>query len=265
MLSSKENQFLTEKNKNIEIVLLTMLGDREDQQDCFGYQLKDREVLAVVCDGMGGLECGALAAHTAAGRIMSLYEQQAADYDPDEYLNVMTRKANADVAALRDASGNSLRTGTTMTAVIIKEEKLYWSSVGDSRAYLLRNGNYAQITQDHSYLTVLNGQLRSGMITQEQYQEQLERKEALISFLGIGDHLLIDHDAVPLNLRKGDQVLLVSDGVYKTLDDAKTFEIIRSYSSQEEALRMLEITAQETSKERGKSRDNLTAILIRIL
>lgn len=91
--------------------------------------------------------------------------------------------ANADVLNLKTASGEKLNAGSTLVAVMLDSSRnLYWNSVGDSRLYLFRDGDFAQITQDHNYTTVLLEKLNAGMIDREEFNSENLKGEALISF-----------------------------------------------------------------------------------
>ncbi len=78
-----------------------------------------------------------------------------------------------------------LNAGSTLVAVMLDSSRnLYWNSVGDSRLYLFRDGDFAQITQDHNYTTVLLEKLNAGMIDREEFNSENLKGEALISFFG---------------------------------------------------------------------------------
>ena len=261
----KNCHILTDHNDAFQLAMMKTIGDRADQQDCYGFLLKEREGLLVICDGMGGYAAGSLASETAVQRMLSGYVQQPDHYDPDRYLQTMAQAANHDICAFTDDKGNRLESGSTLTAVIIRGRSLHWVSVGDSRAYLFRNGEYAQITQDHNYLTILNCRRNAGVMEDSEFERQLRKKDHLISFLGIGPDMLVDHNIKPLQLRPGDQILLVTDGLYRILEDEEIFRILQSHTSMEEALEELEQTAAETAGRRGQMRDNMTIVLAKII
>ena len=244
--------------------MITVIGERECQQDRCGYQLNDSEALFIVCDGMGGLANGALAAQTALDAMLSIYEKNGYIADPHESLCSMTIEANKAVRALAGSKKELPYAGTTMTAVFIRDGKLYWNNVGDSRAYLYRNGSFAQITQDHVYRAILDEQLRKGMIGKSYYEEQLSNQDALISYLGIWGDPLIDHEAVPFELCSKDIILLTTDGLYRILNDRQLKDIIMKASTLKDALERMDSEAQRIAQEQNLSRDNMTCILVQI-
>lgn len=258
-------QIIKEHNEIFQLAMMRSPGDRADQQDCFGFLLKEREGILVVCDGMGGYAAGNLAAETAVRRLLSGYMQQPDSYDPDRYLQTMAQEANRDICAFTDEEGNPVRSGSTLTAVVIQERNLHWVSVGDSRAYLFRNGEYAQITEDHNYLAVLNSKWHAGAIEDREFETQIQKKDILISFLGIGPDMLVDHNIQSLPLRAGDQILLITDGLYRVLQDEEIFRILQSHMNIVEALKELEQRAAETAGRKGQKRDNMTVVLAKII
>lgn len=110
-----------------------------------------------------------------------------------------------------------------------KKNKLYWASVGDSRIYIIRESNnqteMRQITRDHNYWLRLQEMVAQGKMTQEEAMGK-RQKEALISFLGIGNVSLMDISTEPIPMQYGDIVMLCSDGITKTLPDHQIKSII---------------------------------------
>ena len=144
------------ENPICSLAVLSVMGDRTDQQDDFGYMLDDERSLIIVCDGMGGHEGGRLASNAAVNRFILQYKSAPKNYEIIPFLEECTALANADVLNLKTASGEKLNAGSTLVAVMLDSSRnLYWNSVGDSRLYLFRDGDFAQITQDHNYTTCL--------------------------------------------------------------------------------------------------------------
>ncbi|MBR5278295.1 MAG: serine/threonine-protein phosphatase [Clostridia bacterium] len=250
-----------DSNEILEVSILSVIGDREEQQDSFGYELGHTKGLIAVCDGMGGHLGGSLASNRAIETILTEYKNSFSNDNIVGNLQAIIKRANEAVLKLTDSNGNSLRAGSTAVCVYITGTKLYWNSVGDSRAYLFRNGEYVQITQDHNYRTVLKEQLNAGVIDRNIYDAEKVRGEALISYLGIGDLGLIDYNDSPVELQQDDRILLMSDGLYKIVNDQDICSIINNFNNIEEAIQALELKAK---KHRNKKRDNMTVALIRI-
>ena len=265
MQGHKDNQQVSDSNSDLELSILTVLGDREDQQDSFGYELKKGEGLVVLCDGMGGHEGGKLASSLAVDEFLSCYDRAYPCESPVDFLSETTKKANGRVLALKDRNGQTMNAGSTLAAVLISGRQLYWSSVGDSRSYLFRNDEFVQFTLDHNYQTVLLEKKNAGLIDDEELENEKDRVEALISFLGIGELKLIDYNDAALQLMKDDKILIMSDGLYKLVPDEEIARVVLNFNNIGEALQALEMKARKCARMNGISRDNMTAALIKIL
>ena len=211
-------------------------GRREYQQDAvyvtpskkFAANRKTR-VMAVVCDGMGGMADGGKASRTAIQMMINGF--QNVQNQPQMTIPGFVRSAivTIDKTIASFPKENGRGSGTTMVAAIAEENKLYWASVGDSRIYIIRENNnqteMRQITRDHNYWLRLQEMVAQGKMTQEEAMGK-RQKEALISFLGIGNVSLMDISTEPIPMQYGDIVMLCSDGITKTLPDHQIKSII---------------------------------------
>ena len=114
--------------------------------------------------------------------------------------------------------------GATVTAVLIRKGKCAFLSVGDSRICLLRGGGLIQLNREHVFGTALDERAALGVISREEAQLHLERK-ALTNYLGRQTTLACDVCAKPFTLLPGDKILLMSDGVFGTLDDQQIAQL----------------------------------------
>jgi serine/threonine protein phosphatase PrpC len=218
-----------------------IIGKRKSQQDAFAFSdLNDTDhsqkvgVLAVLADGMGGLEFGFEASQTAVKTIGDVYLSEVFERSIDEALDEALQKADDMVCRLatdRDQSGN---VGTTVVLAVIHDEFLYWRSVGDSRLYLFRGYGLYPVTRDHDYGEILDDQADDGVISSERAALDPERR-ALTSFIGQGSFQEVDKSYQPLRLREGDRILLCSDGVYNTLSLQEILGILRQIENPHEA------------------------------
>ena len=264
MQNYKADQLIQDGSMELELAVISVLGDREDQQDCFGYSLKPGEGLIAVCDGMGGHEGGRLASSVAVNRMISSYDETYPHVEISSFLLEEVHKADREVYQLAREDGTLLRAGTTVCAVFVKDRKLSWVSVGDSRIYLLRDEEFVQITHDHNYRLALDEHLAAGAISEEEYQRELARGEALISFLGLGELKIIDINTVPFELQKDDRIILMSDGLYKLASDEEIKRILLNFNNISDALQALEMKAKKNAKYATVKRDNMTVALVRI-
>ena len=260
--SHRNNYCLFDENSVIEVAMLSVIGDREEQQDCMGYELKNNEGIIVVCDGMGGHEGGQLASSIATDTFLSGYLN---DYPCDELHNLLVDtayEADQKVAGLCGADGEPLKAGSTVVAVAIKRNFLFWLSVGDSRIYIYREGELLRTTADHSYKELLERQLNEGQIDEETYVRNIDRGEALVSFLGVNGLPYIDSNSKPFEVKSGDRILLTTDGMYRLLSDDSIKNIIMNFENISETLDAIETKAVRCAK--NISRDNMTVALIKV-
>ena len=127
------------------------------------------------------------------------------------------------IAGIKNSQGKKANTGTTMICSLVKDNKLLWASVGDSRIYHVRDNNIRMMTRDHNYALQL---ISSGVSEEEAFNNP--KSQALISYIGMGAVRIIDVGN-STNLEDQDVILMCSDGVYGTLYESKIVEIINKY------------------------------------
>ena len=150
--------------------------------------------------------------------------------------------------------------GTTLVAVSVVDGYMQFISVGDSKIYVLRNGQLRTMNREHNYYLILDEQYRRGEITQGDYLREGARGEALISYLGMGNISIMDANPIPISLIDGDIIILCSDGLYKSLSEEQIAAIIRKNPIN------LEKTLQELQEEARVSsptaQDNTSIVLL---
>ncbi|MDO4274208.1 MAG: PP2C family protein-serine/threonine phosphatase [Eubacteriales bacterium] len=238
----------------------SMQGDREYQQDAMMYKRSGNGVLAVVCDGMGGLEAGERASMEAVRIMEEKFDQLAPEADLPEFFKQSAVAMDSVIAGLSDKDGRQIQAGTTITAVYTRKNELYWMSVGDSKLYLFRDGELEQVTKPHNYRTWMNHQALS---RERDTIISGARQEALVSYLGMDGIRLLDYNEKPFLLRKGDIALLCTDGLYKAIPEEGIRQILDACREE------FDITAEtliDTVQEYGiKPLDNCTAVLLKYL
>ena len=224
----------------LRVCAASLIGGRTYQQDTMWFEGRRRELpedeegagvwedfLAVVCDGMGGLEGGERASACAIDRMSDCYRQEEIPISnvPAFFFQAM-QVMNRDVCSLEDEQGRPFQSGSTAVAVYICEDKLYWFSIGDSKIYFLRQGSLTCPFLPHNYRTQLEQELREGRMTQEEFLSEMKKGEALISFLGMGRIHEYEISGDPFILEKGDVILLCSDGLYKALTEQQIMNLV---------------------------------------
>ena len=213
-----------------------------------------RTVFAVA-DGLGGHQGGEVASAAAVEPLAALDGREFAGAgEAAEALAAAIREGNA--AILERAAGDPglWGMGTTVTAAALAGERhLQLAHVGDSRAYLLRDGSLEQLTTDH---TVVGELVRRGRLTPEQAAIHPERS-ILTRAVGLDPRVPVDTPD-PVELRDGDQVLLCSDGLTEAVDDDRIAELLSAGADGEAACRSLIDAANGAG-----GPDNITVVLLR--
>lgn len=165
--------------------------------------------LYAVFDGMGGHEAGEVASEIAADVVS---KRAPGEMDADA-LSQSVEEANlAIIRAAREGRGK-VGMGTTCTAAMLSGERLLIAQVGDSRAYLLHDGELTQLTRDHSYVADL---VEAGNITKD-YARVHPLRSRITRALGTDPNMVAD--TYEINVEAGDRLLLCSDGLYSMITD----------------------------------------------
>ncbi len=210
-------------------------------------QVGERGALLALSDGMGGHAAGEVASALVISSLRSAL-QQADVRSTDRRLEAAVRRANADVIEAAKTE-NRHGMGATLTAVVIENSGAYIAEVGDSRAYLLRNGQLKQLTRDQSLVQMLVDQ---GLMSADEAEDS-PRKNILLQAMGTANeiHAAIGHVA----LRREDKLLLCSDGISNAITDDELRGILMTYEPDAAVAKMIAL-----ANERGGA-DNLTAVV----
>ena len=165
------------------------------------------DALIVVCDGMGGHAAGHLASSVASETFMRAIREDGKRGPEPERLRAASVEANTAVHEASKQNSAWAGMGSTLTVVGILGDQLAIVNVGDSPAYLFRNGDWTLISQDHSWPAE---QARLGLITQDQAKDH-PMKHRLTRAIGVWDHIASYTHRI--QLRTGDTVVICSDGV----------------------------------------------------
>ncbi|OPX84208.1 MAG: Serine/threonine phosphatase stp [Pelotomaculum sp. PtaB.Bin104] len=210
--------------------------------------------LLAVADGMGGHQAGEVASGMAMRTLESeLPRLLRIGVSPQKALLDSVNKANVSIHERSLLNQELKGMGTTITACLKQKSNLFIAHVGDSRAYLLRNGNIHQLTQDHSLVQEL---LRNGGINEEQAMLHPQRN-VLTRALGTEQSVQVDLDI--LRVLPGDLLLLCTDGLTRYLSQDELSSAINSAPDTDVAVHILLSKALESG-----GADNITIILAEI-
>ncbi len=143
--------------------------------------------------------------------------------------------------------------GTTCTAFVLRQRKLYFAHVGDSRLYLVRGGDISRLTRDHSYVGRL---VESGLVRAEDAEKHPQR-HILTAALGAGLEVAVDAEE-SVALEEGDDVLLCTDGLWGVVSEEELLDVVRSHSPAETCAALVKLARQ-----RGGP-DNITVQVLRV-
>ena len=233
---------------------------RQNNEDSFGYwepeddqQFLRKGRLAVVADGMGGYEGGQEASRLAVETLVEVYRDFGGD-DPQAALVEALQAAHEQIRQYSFAHPELRGMGTTCTAAAIVQDALYYVHVGDTRLYLIRDGQITRVTRDHSYVGRL---VESGMISREEAETHPQRN-ILTAALGTNPDLIMDSPGRPEPLRPEDVLLICSDGLWGQVRDSEILDAVENKSAEQAGRKLIEL-----ARERGGP-DNITVEILRL-
>lgn len=233
----------------------TDIGNRrgENQDNYRAVRLTDDTVWAAVCDGMGGAAAGKLASQIAIDRVEDCLSRALPKLAQGQERLLLVKTAMAANHSVYEESRTEQAKhgmGTTLVCVLVRDGTAHIVHVGDSRAYLYRDGSLRQITRDHSMVEQL---VESGQLTPEQAQQH-PQKNLITRALGVEPE--VEPDYTPVEVRNGDILLLCSDGLSGSLTADQMTEIVGHTPFFAAPRKLIE----KALKEDGH--DNITALLI---
>jgi serine/threonine protein phosphatase PrpC len=211
------------------------------------FMLGQRGALFTLSDGMGGHAAGEVASSTVISSVRATL-QAGGDAPAEQRLEAAVRRANADVIEAAQIKGRH-GMGATLTAVLVDSTSAYVAEVGDSRAYLLRAGQLKQLTRDQSLVQMLVDQ---GLMQPEE-AENSPRKNILLQAMGSVEEV---HAAIgQVELRKGDRLLICSDGISNAVNHSELLDILTTNGPWHACEQLVKL-----ANDRG-GEDNLTAVV----
>ena len=252
-------QFLTALHTDVGII-------KETNQDSLCIKSAKTDIgnilLAVVCDGMGGLKKGELASATVIRRFSYWFDNELPLIIHDITMDRIRNSFSAMIDELNNriieyGENNGISLGTTLTAIFFTEEEYIVAHVGDSRAYIIEEDTIRMITEDQ---TGVGREVRRGLLTEEQAKTD-PRRNILLQCIGATRHVEPDYTTGTLT---GEVLYMVwSDGFRHTIRPEELHrELKPGVCNDEDIMRQKAIELVELNKAR-KERDNISVILIR--
>ena len=234
---------------------------RENNEDKFDFYEPDEEPLLaargsvyLVCDGMGGHNAGQIASELAAKQFLHAYYHLGGT--AQEAARHAILQAHHYIAEMASKIPSRYGMGTTLTALILKQDEGILAHVGDSRCYRLREGVFEQLSRDHTLVARL---VEQGIITPEQARYHPQRN-VIRQAVGVADPSEpLEPDIETFALQAGDLYLLCSDGLTDMVDDAEIEAILRDEPPTRAAWRLVDRALA------NGGRDNITVVLVRVL
>jgi PPM family protein phosphatase len=233
---------------------------RHNNEDSFGYwepeddqQFLRKGRLAIVADGMGGYEGGQEASRLAVETLVAVYRDFRGD-DPQQALVEALQTAHEQIRQYSFAHPELRGMGTTCTAAAIVQDALYYVHVGDTRLYLIRDGQITRVTRDHSYVGRL---VEAGMISAEQAETHPQRN-ILTAALGTNPDLIMDSAGRPEPLLSEDVLLICSDGLWGQVRDSELLDAVENKSAEQAGRELIGL-----ARARGGP-DNITVEILRL-
>ena len=247
---------------NVEFVQASDVGRiRDHNEDSHGYvrpvgavQAQSHGWLFVVADGVGGQDLGEVASRVAVDSVTGNFQKSAGGEAHSTLLRRLVQAANHDVyeaGAAAKPGGASI--GTTVVACGLRYDHAVIAHVGDSRCYLVRNGEARALTRDHS---VAAEQVKMGLITAREGAESVNRH--LLS-RSLGNSLFVKVDITDQFLLAGDVLVLCSDGLHNSVLAADLARVLGPNADLQAAARTLIGLANERD-----GSDNITLQVVRI-
>ena len=238
---------------------MTDVGRRRNHNED-NFLINDQLQLYVVCDGMGGHAGGEVASAIAVHTIEeSFFTMDWSNYDPEDFDTLAQEQikfavllAGRKIHEVAEANPSFKGMGTTCVAMFVFNHVAYIGHVGDSRCYLVRQGEVDQITEDHSWV---NQQILAGKLTEEKAKNH-PYKNVITRSLGFKDYVEVDVIKVPIT--KGDQILMCSDGLSNLVEGIEMKDIALRHPPQAAARQLINLAC-----ERGGD-DNITIVILRV-
>jgi serine/threonine protein phosphatase PrpC len=241
-----------------ETGLASRLGNRAVNQDRNAIVSRNGIVLLLLADGMGGHERGELAAQTLIDSVSgSFYREPLPLANPEKFLQDAVKKAHRDIVNQGLEQTPAIHPRTTAVVCLVQQGRAWWAHVGDSRLYLLRNGEITVRTRDHTYVEDL---YRHRAISEEEMLTHPMRNYVTHCLGGHHEAPRVTSSG-PNPMQPGDVLLLCSDGLWSAVRQEQFAQMIGTGNLEAAVDRMAE-AAENASYPNS---DNISIVALRLL
>jgi protein phosphatase len=236
----------------VKFCMQSDVGGRSHNEDAvYAHEHPKRDIkVFAVADGMGGHKAGEIASKMAINALSEFFTTDETDVSSE--LRKIILSANQQIYK---ASSNPKYAGmgTTLTVAVLQKSKLYLCHVGDSRAYIIKNGTIMQLTEDHSLVANL---VKLGQITPEEARVHPRRN---IITRALGTQADVEVDTIQMHVKPNDIILLCTDGLTNYVEDAEILAIVAKYNISQVCDKLVNIVNIRNGS------DNISIIAIQLL
>ena len=240
----------------ITIGQLHNIGARPYQEDSSGVVSLNDGVFAVVADGMGGLSGGDKVSQKIVYTMLE-FSNSLRPGQMDGALEQMLNSVNNAINCMLGESGLQ-KSGSTLMAVLARNNQFHWIAVGDSHIYLFHEGSLTQLNQEHNRGQELLRRAITGQLSFDEVRAD-PKKSGLTSYIGMGTLMYVEKSLFSIPLQRGDRILLTTDGVFNALSDEQICTILKQTPDVAEAAQVMErsVIARDAAHQ-----DNFTAVIL---
>lgn len=246
-----------ESNRIVSGSIESLIGGRQENQDYAGSIVTSRGVAVVVCDGMGGLNGGAIASHIAVNSILSSLSSLKDNDDVKDVITEAINRANNEIIETAKQNSALEGMGTTLAMLFVSRNSAIVAHVGDSRIYQLRGRGKVYRTFDHSLVFQM---VNSGVLTEEQARTSAN-SNVITKALGIGN--IVEPEIAELPYLSGDKFLICSDGFWGAFPEREFISKITARGELKNVLANVANVVNNHGFVNGGGHDNLTAALVK--
>lgn len=232
------------------------IGDRELQEDEYGITETEDGIMAVLADGMGKQFGGKIAARTAVQVFLDMFEDKNTFYNPQYSFRRAFQGANREILnQLEENQGSA-----SVAAVMVKERKLYYSTVGNVKVAVYRNRELVPVTSGHTISMLAKQKYKEGKLTRQEAVSLMDHHR-LYNYVGQDGFRDVEFFDTPISLYGREYVLLMTDGLYETVrwkDIEDCLEV--EGNSQKKAFAIIELV----NKSQKEEKDNAAVVVLQV-